>query len=120
MVNERPVTRILLTVSVAAVLLSSGVALGKAFVGVNPITQIRKAEDDLNDKEYAIALANINHALELDPYSAKSYFVRGKIYAVLGNKHSARTDLARSLQMGLSGYDRQEARSLLVSMEMSY
>lgn len=68
------------------------------------------------DGDATAALEQVERALDLAPRSPDAYLARAKIYADLGARDLAVEDIAAALQLGLTGDQREEAISLLLTM----
>ena len=103
-------------IPVALVVLVLGAMLGSGTIGENPFTHLRQAERYLDDGEHASALEEISKAIQMEPGLADSYFVRGKIFADLGDYSSALTEFGLAVRLGLEDRDQEEAIALMIEL----
>jgi hypothetical protein len=55
----------------------------------------------------------MNHSIDIDPSRAVAYFIRGTVYAEIGEQENAIADLEKSLELGLEPGDKSQAETLL-------
>ena len=106
-------------VPAAVAVLSAGTWLGTAGLADNAISRIYSAERHLESQSYDEALDDVNRAIRLDPYVARSYYVRARILADLGDASKAQGELFKAIGLARQTRDSEtegDARELLRSL----
>ncbi len=100
----------------AAVVLAAGTGLASSgIMDDSAMSHLRRAERHIAREDFTSAMDEIEQALRVEPQSGRAHFLRGKVFALLGNIPAARSELGRAIQLGDRG-TRLEAIELLASL----
>ena len=102
-----------LPVAVAA--LALGVRLGNATLPDNAYTRVQQAEQYYNDASFEKALEELDRAVTLDPTNGVARYVRGRVFAEIGNFSGAISELGAAVRFG-DPDTRDKAGALLVTL----
>ena len=109
-------------IPVAAAVLYVGIWWGNSTLSdpALSLTHVYKAERLLERQSYDMALTEIGLAMRLHSESGQAYFLRGKLYAELGDTDQASGDLFKAVFLANQSGDREtfdKAREALRSLE---
>ena len=100
----------------AALVLLVGTFAGNRNVGESAFHHLRDAVDYRLQEEFALALDELDRAMEIDPDYGPAYLERALVMIEMGNPAMAISDLARARYLGLAERDGELAVRLLVQL----